>query len=131
MKDLKNNLSVSQSLLPAEQTAAANGASADLQGFNSACVIIDAGASGGTTPDFTFEIQESDDDTTFTAVAAVDLQGAEPQITSANDNDIYRVGYIGNKRYIRAVISAVTGSSPTLLCSASIIRSHAEQAPVA
>ena len=131
MKDLKNNVSVVQSLLPASRTAAVNGAGVDLQGFNSACVVVDAAASGGTSPDFTFEVQESDDNSTFTAVADADLQGSEPQITGANDNAVYRVGYVGYKRYIRSVIKTVTGTSPTLLCSSSIILGDASQAPVA
>jgi hypothetical protein len=131
MKDLKNNIAINASLLPVSQTAAVNGASVDLQGYNSACVEISAGQSGGTTPDFTFEVQESDDDSTFTAVAAADLQGTEPQITTANDNAVYRIGYIGNSRYIRTAITAVTGTSPTLVCGSNIIRGHAEQAPVA
>ena len=48
MRDLKNNISIIASLLAVSQAAAVNGASADLQGFNSACGVIVAGASGGT-----------------------------------------------------------------------------------
>lgn len=131
MRDLKNNISAVQSLAPASQTAAADGAGVDLQGFNSACAVIDAGASGGTSPDFTFEIQESDDNAAFTAVADADLHGTEPQITGANDNAVYRVGYVGNKRYIRISITTVTGSTPTLLCAGSVIRGNPEGSPVA
>ena len=129
MRDLKNNISVQQSLAPASQTAAVDGASIDLQGFNSACAVIDAGAIGGTTPSFTFEVQESDDDAAFTAVADTDLEGVEPVLTAGGS--VTRVGYTGSKRYLRVAITAATGTTPTLLCSASFVLGHPAGAPVA
>ena len=128
MKDLKNNVSVLQSLAPASRTAAANGTGVSLLGFKSALAIICAGAAGGTTPSYTFEIQESDDDSTYTAVAAADLQGTEPVITAGSE--IHYIGYIGTKKYIRVAIPTVTGTTPTLLCSAAIALGHPTTAPV-
>lgn len=132
MRDLKNNIDVIQSLAPASRTVAGNGTGVDLQGFNSACVIFNVGTASASA-DHTFEVQESDDDVTYTAVAAADLQGAEPQVTTANHNKAHRVGYIGNKRWIRAALAAVVVTSPpsTLISSASVIRSDADHAPVA
>lgn len=132
MRDLKNNIDVAQSLVPAVRSTTADGAGVDLQGYNSACVIFDVGTAS-TSADHTFEVQESDDNSTYTAVAAADLQGTEPQVTTANDAQIHRVGYIGNKRYIRAALTAVVVTSPvsTLPSSASVIRSDADHAPLA
>ena len=48
MKDLKNNIGVVQSLAPAARDADANGTGVDLQGFESATVVIDMGAEGIT-----------------------------------------------------------------------------------
>ena len=129
MRDLKNNISVQQSLAPASQTAAANGSGVDLQGFNSACAVIDAGAIGGTTPSFTFELQESDDNAAFTAVADTDLEGVEPVLTAGDS--VTRIGYTGNKRYLRVAITAASGTTPTLLCSAAFILGNPAGAPVA
>ena len=48
MQDLKNNIGVVQSLAPAARDADANGTGVDLQGFESATVVIDMGAEGIT-----------------------------------------------------------------------------------
>lgn len=120
MRDIKSNIKVVPSLAPASLTAAANGSGVDLRDFDSACVEFNAGVIGGTTPSFTFEVQESDDNATFAAVAANDLQGTAPVITTTNAG-VTTVGYLGAKRYIRAVAKTVSGTSPTLLCAASVV----------
>lgn len=128
MRDLKSNIKPVLSLVPATRNAAANGTGIDLAGFNAASVVFANGAIGGTaSPTFTFEVQESDDNTTFTAVADKDLRGTEPVITAANQ--ISQVSYIGNKRYIRPVLKTVTGTSPTLDCAAHVILGNPAVAP--
>jgi hypothetical protein len=128
MRDLKSNIKPVQSLVPATRNAAANGTGVDLAGFNSASVIFSSGAIGGTaSPAFTFEVQESDDNTNFTAVADKDLRGTEPVITAANQ--MSQVGYVGYKRYIRAVVKTVAGTSPTLDCAANVILGNPAVAP--
>lgn len=129
LRDLVNSLSAAESLAPASQTAAANGTGVDLRGFDSAAVVIERGAAGGTTPSFTFEVQESDDNAAFAAVAAADLDGTEPVVTAAGAP--VKIGYKGVKRYIRVAITVVTGTSPTLLCAASVVRGHPHQTPAA
>ena len=128
-RDLKNNVDVVQSLAPASRNAAANGSGVDLKGFNAAMVVFDAGAIGGTSPSFTFQVEESDDNSVFTPVADEDLQGTEPVFTAGDQ--IARVGYIGNKRWIRSRLDDVQGTSPTLLCSSSVVRGKPDLAPVA
>lgn len=119
MRDLKSNIKPVLSLVPATRTAGANGNGVDLSGFSAASVVFSNGAIGGTTPSFTFEVQESDDNATFTAVADKDLRGVEPVITTATQ--VSQVGYIGYKRYIRAVLKTVGGTSATLDCAACVI----------
>lgn len=127
-KDLESNIDFAQSLAPASQTAAINGTGVDVRDYASAMVLISAGAAGGTTPSFTFEVQESDDNTTFAAVADAGLQGAEPVITVGNET--HRIGYKGGKRYIRVAITDATGTSPTLLCEAGVVRGDPHVAPL-
>jgi hypothetical protein len=130
MRDLKSNIKPMQSLVPINRTAAANGTGVDTLGFNSASVVFSTGAIGGTaSPTFTFEVQESADNTTFTAVADADLRGTEPVVTVANT--VAQVGYIGNKRYIRAALKTVSGTTPTLDCNANVILGHPSAAPTA
>ena len=127
--DIKNSISVVSSLAPASRTAAVDGTGVDLAGFDAACIVIDAGASGGTTPSFTFEVQDSPDNSTYTAVAAEFLDGTEPVVTTDTDNAVYEIGYRGIARYVRVTIEAATGTSPTLVCAASVVRGKARKYP--
>ncbi|MFD6421713.1 hypothetical protein [Streptomyces sp. NPDC060198] len=130
-RDLKANISPAQSLAPAAQSAAIDGAAVDLANFHRASVLIDTGTATGTTPSFTFEVQESNTTTPgdFTAVPAADLDGAAPVITTANDVATYEIGYRGRKRYLRVVIKTVSGTTPVLPCSALILRGSPRVAP--
>lgn len=127
-RDLKSHIDFAASLAPDTYDATADGSGVDLRGYNSALVVIDAGAAGGDTPSFTFEVQESDDNVTFTAVGAAHLQGAEPVITAGSE--VHRIGYVGSKRYIRAAITAVSGTTPTLACTAGVVRGNPYQGPL-
>jgi len=131
MRDLKSNVDIAQSLLPLSRTATADGTGVDLRGYDAAMVVFDMGLASGTSPVFTHIIEESDDNSTFTTVAAADLDGAAPVVTAANDNGVTRVGYTGGSRYIRAAISAVAGTSPVLVSSASVVRGNPSLAPLA
>ncbi|WTW96598.1 hypothetical protein OG216_25955 [Streptomycetaceae bacterium NBC_01309] len=131
-RDLKNNVSVAQSLAPAARTAAADGAAVDIAGYRAVSVVIDTGTATGTDPSFTFEVQESDTTTSgdFTAVADADLDGAEPVVTTANDVAAYEIGYRGRKRYLRVTIETVGGTStPTLPCTGLVLRGSPRVAP--
>jgi hypothetical protein len=78
--------------------------------------IADAGAAAG----FSVEIQESDStaDADFTAVADADLVGLESDLdVTADDSDnvaIGSIGYVGAKRYVRAVVTGTTGTDGTV-----------------
>jgi len=122
-RDLVSSLAPAQSIRAQSLTAAANGLGVDLRGFNAAAVVFDFGAQGGTSPTHTFKVQESDDNSTFTDVADADLEnGANAFVVNATNAGVYARGYIGQKRYIRAICSAVSGTSPTLLASAVVHR---------
>lgn len=131
-RDIYNELSEVNSINAQAVTATLNGTSADLQGFESAQVLIDLGTFGGTTPTATIQIQDSADDATFAAVAAADLQGgALPDpIDTTNDAQLLVRGYIGSKRYVRVAVTATGGTSPSLPMSATIQRGHARTQPV-
>jgi len=143
MRDLKNNIGVVQSLVPAVRTADANGDAVDLQGFESATVVIDMGAEGITlsgTDKIEIELEHSDDNSTWTDVTSSnDVIGATPdsggKIATFDANGeipaISAVGYIGGKRYIRAVanFSGTHGTGTPL--SVSVIKGHYRHNPVA
>lgn len=126
MRDIANNIGVVTTVAPAILTATNTSAGVDLKGFNSAAVIISTGAivSAGN---FTPKLQESDDNTMFNDVAAADLVGTFPSALAAAST--YKVGYIGNRRYIRTVLTLNSGTS--IAASAVIVRSDANSRPVA
>lgn len=126
--DIKNSVDLVSSLRPASRNATVNGTGVDLANYDSAMVILDLGAIGGTTPSYTFQVQESDDNSSFTAVAAADLDSGQPAAFTAGDS-ITEVGYKGIKRYIRVAITAVSGTTPTLLCSATVLRTKGRIKP--
>ena len=102
-----NNVLVQLSVTIANRTnGTVNGTAVDLwsnsvgrQKFGGALVIVQTGTITDGT--HTVEVQESDDNSSFAAVADADLQGTEPAIGAANDNVVYEIGYRGSKRYIR------------------------------
>lgn len=115
--DLYYNTQVSQLLAPAVRTAAANSASLDVQNFDSALIGFSIGTPGDTlsgSTRFELQIQESADNSTFTAVADTDLTHvvsggvATGTVAIINANamggTVYFTGYHGNQRYIRGVI---------------------------
>ncbi|GEC02960.1 hypothetical protein SSP24_06150 [Streptomyces spinoverrucosus] len=122
--DIKNHISVAQTIAPAAHTATATGTGVDLAGFDAAAVQITVGAVANNA--FSVEIQESDQQSTgYTAVANADLDGTEPATLTASTTTL--IGYHGIKRYIRAVATdAGTGDA---VFGVSVIRGNGRVKP--
>lgn len=82
----------------------------DEGGFRSAMVVINTGTITDGT--HTVEVQDSPDNSAWTAVANEFLQGTEPAIAAANDDTVFEIGYTGHQRYLRVVIT-VSGTPAT------------------
>jgi hypothetical protein len=115
---MQDDTSARPSIAPLLRSANAtvNGTGVDLQGtgnfFRTAMLLVIAGAITDGT--HTFKLQESDDNTSFTDVAAGDLQGTLTAVTTANANTVQRQSYTGSKRYLRASVTtagATTGGT--------------------
>jgi hypothetical protein len=124
--DLKNNIATATSLAPAARTATANGTGVDLAGFSATAIVVVA----GTVTDGThaIKVQESDDNATFTDVAAGDLDGTAPSLQAAGSNTVTEIGYRGIKRYIRAV-STVSGTTTGGVYAVLVVRGSARKYP--
>lgn len=124
MKDLQSMLGPVVSIAAAAITSTQNGDGVDLQGFNSAAVIITPGTitDGTHTP----KVEESDDNSAWSDVAAADLVGSLSALAS---DTVQKVGYKGTKRYIR-VTSTVAGASSGGVYAAVVVRGHPNLAPV-
>lgn len=131
MRDLKSNISPEVSIPPAaDRTADATGTGVDLAGFDSAVGIAQFGVitDGGWTP----SLEESDVlGSGYTTVVAADLVGAFVEAVAADDDTIQQVGYIGQKQFIRMVITESTASTTGAEFGASVVRGHPHLAPTA
>ena len=129
-RDLYSNISVQTSILPAaDRTTTTTGTAVDTRDYDSVVVAIHYGTITDGT--FTPSLQESDDNSTFTTVAAGDYQGTLTAGTSSADETVVRLGYIGNKRYVRPVLTASGTPSTGGEFSAVVILGHPHGAPVA
>lgn len=134
MRDLHNNIKAESAFdtaaISSDTTTAGN--VIDMQGYGAVEFIIQS----GTLTDGTYTplIQEGSaaNLSDASAVADADLLGTEAAAAlDANDDDtVTKIGYIGNKRYVRlSVVSASTTSGGTI--SAVAIKSKAADLPVA
>jgi len=141
MKDLSNNINPAVSIINAVKTAAGNGTGVDLQGYESATVLVDVGAEGDTLSGsvyFEISLEHSDDDSTYSDCAQADIidgtiaaggiflkldgtTGGNPDSAGG----IFRVGYIGGKRYVRVVLAKTGTHSNGTPIGAMIVRGHA------
>lgn len=141
MRDLVSNQGFKIAIPPQESTTntAIVGNWIDISGFNSLAFSIFSGAVSGT-PTFTLEVDEANasDQSDSAAVAAGDLvsriEGVDPETTADNDlsasaNAITKIGYIGNKRYVRIKLTPANNTSTALAAIACL--GHASVRPVA
>lgn len=118
--DLKSDLTIAVGVnATLSGTTPAAGNIVDLQGY-SACafafitgVVTDAGAAAG----FTIKLQESDTTAAadFTDVAAADHTGTLAVTDDADDVvPVGLIGYTGQKRYVRAVVTGTSGTDAVI-----------------
>ncbi|HVK21376.1 MAG TPA: hypothetical protein VM677_08450 [Actinokineospora sp.] len=126
--DLRNSVSVAQSIVPAVRTAntTVNGTGVDLAGYDAAVVVVTTGTITDGT--HTIEVQHSDDNSAYAAVADADLGGAEPAIAAANDDTTYEIGYHGIKRYVRVAVTTAGATSGGAF-GASVVRGKPRKLP--
>lgn len=114
------------SLAPAVRTnGTVNGTGVDLQAYEASYALVHFGAytDGTHTP----KLQESDDNSSFTDVAAADLLGAFSAVAAAGGaNTIQKVAYRGAKRYIRIVMTT-SGATSGAASGGSIVRGRSRR----
>ncbi|TNB48047.1 hypothetical protein FF124_10730 [Martelella lutilitoris] len=125
MRDLANNIAVRTALTPGIATATKDGPVIDLQGFDSAAVIIGTGGIAGDG-DFTATLEESDDGEDFSAVAADQLDSNTPETLAADS--MTSIGYRGYRRFLRLHLAKNSGTS--IAVAAILILGSASTRPV-
>jgi len=92
----------------------------DLQEYGTGFAVA-LGASAYTDGTYTLAFLDSDDDVTYTAVAAADLVGSYVAVSAATTQlaQMSATGYVGAKRYLRVtIVSTSTSSGATVFCAA-------------
>lgn len=105
-----------------------NGNSIDLIGYKACTIFIQT----GTVTDGTHvpSLEDSDDGSTWGAVAAANVLGPPSDIVAADDNKVKRIGYAGKKRYCRLVITS-SGVTTGVVIAAIAVKGAPEHMPVA
>ncbi len=142
MRDLARNIGLATLIPPAVLAADNVPVSVDLLGFNQAVIAIHTGVGGITftgTNKIDFALTHSDDNTTFVPVEAGDVQGVDVLAggivlglrTAQADPKVTKLGYVGNKRYLKllADFSGTHGTGTAI--SALLIKGQAAKRPVA
>lgn len=117
MKDLHSKIAPVSILHAVVVSGTNNSGDIDLAGFNSCEFLIDAGVDAGTglgaSHNLVFTLTHADDNGSGAAgsyanVAAADVLGVTPSSgvvltidSTDEDNTLYRVGYVGGKRFVK------------------------------
>lgn len=109
MRDLFNNIGAALALAPAVQASAVTGPAIDLLGVGRIAFAVTTGAIVGAG-DFGVTLQDSEDGSTGWAnVAAAEMQTNAPATLAASA--AYRLGYLGDKRFVRLSLTKTGGTS--------------------
>lgn len=134
MRDLHNNVEVAVAFDTAaiSTDTTTQGNIIDLQGFDSVEFVIQSGTLTDGTYTPLLEESDASDLSGSNAVADANLLGTEATAAFGltDDDAVKKLGYRGNKRYVRlSIVSASTTSGGTV--SAIVIKGNATDKPVA
>lgn len=133
MKDLCNDILVKRVLSPVSvsDNTAQVGQIIDRLGYESLTYILTLGSIADADTTFTVLLEESDDSgmSGATAVADADMisqtSGTAAETAAGfqfdDDNEVRKLGYIGNKRYTRLTITPANNASAALLSAVAVL----------
>lgn len=134
--DLHNNIKCSLAEPPVAALTNANtpfvSTILDTAGFDSAEYVGILGTN--TDADVTFTVLVEDGDvstlTDNAAVADAHLLGIEAMgLNYDSDNKVFKIGYIGPKRYVRVTVTPVANGAGDVFFAAAWIQGHARKGP--
>lgn len=129
MKTIREAIKFASSLVPAVRTADTNGSAVDTLGFNTACLVVNAGTIDLASTDETYIVKVQESDTSGGTYA--DVTGASVTITANDQIKSVEVPGLGTsrKRFLRAVLD-VGGTTPSIAAGAVIALGNAFNKPV-
>jgi hypothetical protein len=133
MRDIHNNIKITPAINPAAAitgNTTTTGATIDTQGFESLELVVQSGTITDGTETFTVYEGDQANMSDEGAVAAGDLIGSAPVFAATDDNVTKKVGYRGNRRYVR-IKGVGAGQTTGGFFAALAVQGHAKNAPVA
>ncbi len=128
--DSYSNMKVVNAVAPVSQTNTTDrvGITVDTQGFEKAMFVLLNGLLNDLVA--TILIEDSPNDSDWTAVVDANLLGLEADLAIAADDDtkVAQIGYNGPQRYVRMTYTVATGSGANLIGAACIL-SNPHRAP--
>jgi len=136
LRDSSNNTKVSRAISPVSEAGNTPLVSQviDTKGYDSLMFAILTGSLGDAGAEFT-TLVEHDDDVAMGTAAAVDdaeLNGTEAgaSFDQADDNLVFKIGYVGSKRYVRLTITPANNATAALIAAVAI-QTKAHISPIA
>lgn len=127
MRDLYNHLTFRRAISPvsvADNTAAVSQI-IDVQGFDSLVFAIATGSLADADATFAVLVEDGNDSGLSDAAAVIDaeLNGTEAAagFQFDDDNETRKIGYIGNKRYVRLTITPSANASAALISAVAVL----------
>lgn len=138
LHDGLSGLQFQQVLDPAVATSTQTSSAIGIAGCGELTVLFSFGAAGDTlsgSVKMTCSLQESDDDSNYTDVADADVIGQTTNdiVVDADGEagQCYRIGYIGDKKYVKGVITFAGSHSTGTVVGITAIKSRLALEPAA
>lgn len=136
MRDLHNNLHFKRAIAPvsvSDDTAQVSQI-IDRQGYDSLEFAIALGSLADSNATFVVLVEDGDAANLSDAAAVVDAELLGTELLAGfqfdDDNEPRKIGYLGNKRYVRLTITP-SGNGSAALLSALAVLGHASLVPTA
>jgi hypothetical protein len=138
MRDLHNNVYPKRALSPVaagtDNTALVSQI-LDMQGYEAAELVVMIGANTDADATFTVLIEHGDASNLSGGEAVPDAQLVGTEVLASfqfdDDNECRKIGYIGNKRYVRATITPANNAAGNIFIAAVWLLGFPREAPTA
>jgi hypothetical protein len=127
MRDLHNHIAVQRAISPvsvADNTAQVSQI-IDRRGYQALEFVINVGSLADADATFTVLVEDGDNSALSdnAAVADAELLGTEAAASFifSDDNAVRKIGYVGNKRYVRLTITPAANASAALLAAVAVL----------
>lgn len=127
MRDLHNNIHVTRAISPVSvsDTTAAVSQIIDRQGYQSLEFVIATGSIADADATFTVLVEDGEVANLSDAAAVTDANLLGTEVLAGfqfdDDNETRKIGYIGDKRYVRLTITPVANASAALFAAVAVL----------